>query len=382
MKLFLLSILSLFIIEAQATHDQTKWIDADLVKVNISELTPGEIKTVNWSEYPISILIPTQAQLREYQAIKDEQLGAPLEIYDLAKQVSDLPYNSFERLLIADKMLGKRFHENISVFINVSPYIGCYVSFEAHKKSKFQLNNYLYDPCQDVYFDISGRVLRGHKQNIQENLELPPYTIKDDTIIIGNTFGIDDSDIKKLLPKDSKRPIKTESDFFDAIAYSQTTQIKNHLEKNDVDLSKKIQGSRLKLTPFAQAIFLEHFNIAKLFMDSPGFESRLPSGELLGCSMQYHWGDDLDALFDLGLDPNKAYCNYEYNGCPTPLVFHSPTAYADKDAELSRLLQHVEHGYDLKNRYCGKTLEEKLSEDGYSEWYSELLQKIENTTSH
>lgn len=361
---------------SKANHDSTRWIDAPLVEIELNKLKPGELMTVNWAGLPVSILKPTKAQLIEYRSIENRKLGAPNPAMDVAKQLIDLPYNSAEKIIFAYKMLEQRFQEDISVFINISPYIGCSTQFKTSKDPKYQLKNYLYDPCEDVHFDISGRVLLGHKHQKQENLELPPYSIDGNAIVIGNTFGIKSSDVENLLSTVKKSSIKTDEDFSHAIGYGHIKQIKKHIADNDVDLSKEIKGKYIKSPPFSKAIMLKHYEVAKVVNYEEAFDWVAPGGVALGCTMQYYSDDDLEELFSLGLDPNKAYCDYEYNGCKTPIAFHSPTVYADKEAELSRLAQHINNGYNLNNRYCGKTLEEKLSEDGYAHWYSELLGKI------
>ncbi|GAA4342479.1 hypothetical protein [Kangiella taiwanensis] len=376
MKTLIGALLCLTATLTHANHDSTEWIDAPHVQIRISELKPGEMMTVNWADYPVSILKPTKNQLAEYRSIKGQQLGAPYPAMDIGNQLNDLPYNSAEKIIFAYKMLEQRFQQDISVFINISPYIGCSTQFKTSNDPKYQLNNYLYDPCEDVHFDISGRVLLGHKHQTQENLELPPYTIDGDVITIGNTLDVKNSDVKQLLSTIDKRPIKTEEDFFHAIGYGHIEQIKKYIANNDVDLSKEIKGKYIKSPPFSKAIMLKHYEVAKVVNYKEAFDWVAPSGVALGCTMQYFSDDDLEALFSLGLDPNKAYCNYEYNGCKTPIVFHSPTEYGDKEAELPRLAQHINNGYNLSNRHCGKTLEEKLSEDGYAHWYSELLRRI------
>lgn len=140
------------------------------VEVNLSQLQPGELITVEWRGKPVWILRRTQQMLttltKHNQVLRD-----PDSEVDQQPPYADNVYRSIEPEYL--------------VLIGICTHLGCAPTY---KPTLGELGpNWpggFYCPCHGSMFDLSGRVFKGVPAPI--NLEVPPYKfLSKDVIIIG-----------------------------------------------------------------------------------------------------------------------------------------------------------------------------------------------------
>lgn len=124
-------------------------------EVDISDMTPGQGKTVMWRGKPIFIRRRTEEEISEARSVDVQDLPDPQKDSDRVKE-------------------GK---EEWLVTIGICTHLGCVPL--GHKGD--------YDgwfcPCHGSHYDTSGRIRKGPAPN---NLAVPPYQFLSDTkILIG-----------------------------------------------------------------------------------------------------------------------------------------------------------------------------------------------------
>ena len=123
------------------------------IEVNISELSEGQSKTVLWRGKPLFIKHRSQNEIDEAKSVNIEELPHPESDNERVKNPKYL------------------------VLIGVCTHLGC---VPASDKGDFKG---WFCPCHGSHYDTSGRIRKGPAP---KNLEIPPYTFKDDnTILIG-----------------------------------------------------------------------------------------------------------------------------------------------------------------------------------------------------
>ena len=123
------------------------------IEVDISELSEGQSKTVLWRGKPLFIKYRSQNEIDEAKSVNIEELPHPEKDDERVKNPKYL------------------------VLIGVCTHLGC---VPASDKGDYKG---WFCPCHGSHYDTSGRIRRGPAP---KNLEIPPYTFKDDnTILIG-----------------------------------------------------------------------------------------------------------------------------------------------------------------------------------------------------
>ncbi len=123
------------------------------IEVDISSLTEGQSKTVLWRGKPLFIKHRSQKEI-------DDAIN--VEVKDLPD-----PENDEERVK----------NPKYLVLVGVCTHLGC---VPASDKGEYKG---WFCPCHGSHYDTSGRIRKGPAP---KNLEIPPYTFKDEkTILIG-----------------------------------------------------------------------------------------------------------------------------------------------------------------------------------------------------
>ena len=123
------------------------------IEVDISSLSEGQSKTVLWRGKPLFI---------KYRSQKEIDDAKNVNIKDLPD-----PENDQERVK----------NPKYLVLVGVCTHLGC---VPASDKGEYKG---WFCPCHGSHYDTSGRIRKGPAP---KNLEIPPYTFKDEkTILIG-----------------------------------------------------------------------------------------------------------------------------------------------------------------------------------------------------
>ena len=123
------------------------------IEVDISSLSEGQSKTVLWRGKPLFIKYRSQKEI-------DDAINVNI------KELPD-PENDAERVK----------NPKYLVLVGVCTHLGC---VPASDKGEYKG---WFCPCHGSHYDTSGRIRKGPAP---KNLEIPPYTFKDEkTILIG-----------------------------------------------------------------------------------------------------------------------------------------------------------------------------------------------------
>ena len=122
-------------------------------EVDISSVEPGKSITVLWRGKPVFIKRRTQEEIMEARNVKLKDLKDPQKDEDRAKKPEWL------------------------VMVGICTHLGC-----VPLNDKGDYNGW-FCPCHGSHYDTSGRIRKGPAP---KNLEIPPYTFKNDkTILVG-----------------------------------------------------------------------------------------------------------------------------------------------------------------------------------------------------
>jgi len=123
------------------------------IEVDISELSEGQSKTVLWRGKPLFIKHRSQKEIEDAKSIDIKELPHPEKDEDRVKNPKYL------------------------VLIGVCTHLGCVPASDTGDYQGW------FCPCHGSHYDTSGRIRKGPAP---KNLEIPPYTFKDDnTILVG-----------------------------------------------------------------------------------------------------------------------------------------------------------------------------------------------------
>lgn len=140
------------------------------VEVDISQLQPGAMMTVEWRGKPVWIIRRTEEMLallgKHNQKLRD-------------------PDSLVAQQPLEDQNIYRSIKPEILVLIGICTHLGCSPKY---KPTLGELGpdwpGGFYCPCHGSLFDLSGRVYKGVPAPI--NLEVPPYYFAgDNTIVIG-----------------------------------------------------------------------------------------------------------------------------------------------------------------------------------------------------
>jgi len=151
------------------------------VEVNVSDIAPGEMRTVEWRGKPVWIMHRTEAQLK---GLVNEQHES-----ELADPNSDRPGFTPE---YAKNDYRSRKPE-LFVCVGICTHLGCSPSpvfaTGAQPGLPSDWAGGYFCPCHGSYFDLAGRVYAN--KPAPDNLEVPPYTFSADGSTI--TIGVDEN---------------------------------------------------------------------------------------------------------------------------------------------------------------------------------------------
>ncbi len=122
------------------------------IEVDISDIQPGQSRTVQWRGKPVFIRNRTQEEIDAANSVKTSDLIDPE----------------------SDEMRVKKGHENWLVTIGICTHLGC-----VPLGGVGEYNGW-FCPCHGSVYDTSGRIRKGPAPL---NLEVPPYEFITDTKI-------------------------------------------------------------------------------------------------------------------------------------------------------------------------------------------------------
>lgn len=364
MKILIGVLLCLTATLTHANHDGTKWIDAPLVEVDLSQLQAGEPKHVTWANRQIFVLKPSEKQLKDLTKIPDEYLGDKEDKNTTLNAFSKRFKNGFEQLFFQEKSVEQRYRNDVIVLLQESPYYGCFLPYNENlsgERPPSFLQDYLSSLCHEVYFDIRGRVIKPHRLTGNYNIAIPPYKVSGDKLVIGNVYNFDKSIVESetLLHKRAQTEITTGLDFYNAIGNGNIELIEQHINSRPIDWNEKIH---LQYTPLLFAFMVKHLDIIELFVKNGAtFDELVPSGHKLGCIAPYSEDHELARLYTIGLNAKKGYCKV------TPSCFESPMfqiiGTRGQQREVETVKVAIQNGFDINENYCGRSLVDVIKQE-------------------
>ena len=141
------------------------------VEVDLSRIGPGQMEVVEWRAKPVWVIRRTKEML-------DSLKVAEARLTDPASKSSEQPeYAENEH---------RSKNPELMVMEGVCTHLGCSPqlrSAEAKAEMGADWAGGFYCPCHGSKFDYAGRVFRGAPA--PTNLPVPPYTIADSKLVIG-----------------------------------------------------------------------------------------------------------------------------------------------------------------------------------------------------
>lgn len=149
------------------------------VEVDISELKPGHIMTVEWRGKPVWILHRTQEELEALSFLtKSDRLQDPLS--KVESQQPPFAENMYRSL-----------KPEILVLVGICTHLGCSPTFRpevAPPDLGPKWKGGFFCPCHGSRFDLAGRVFEGVPA--PTNLVVPPYRfLAENRLLIGENPG-------------------------------------------------------------------------------------------------------------------------------------------------------------------------------------------------
>lgn len=150
------------------------------VDVDISNIGPGELRTVEWRGKPVWVMRRTSAQLEDLKTL-DSKLADPNS--ERPGYTPDFAKNQY-----------RSRDPELFVAVGICTHLGCSPTPELSAGPGPGLppdwKGGYFCPCHGSYFDLAGRVY----SNVPapDNLEVPPYIISADGSTV--TVGVEDTD--------------------------------------------------------------------------------------------------------------------------------------------------------------------------------------------
>ena len=141
------------------------------VEADISRIAPGEMAVVEWRGKPVWIIRRTKEMIESLKAV-EPRLTDPASKSSEQPKYADNEYRSAK--------------PEIMVMEGVCTHLGCSPQLKpADAKAEMGADwvGGFYCPCHGSKFDYAGRVFRGAPAPL--NLKVPPYTLTDGTVVIG-----------------------------------------------------------------------------------------------------------------------------------------------------------------------------------------------------
>ncbi|WDZ95482.1 ubiquinol-cytochrome c reductase iron-sulfur subunit [Herbaspirillum sp. WKF16] len=146
------------------------------VEVDISSLTPGEMRTVEWRGKPVWILKRTPEMLESLKKT-DGQVADPSSKRTDFSETPDYALNEWRSI-----------RKDILVVVGICPHLGCSPSTRFQTGAQPSLpddwNGGFLCPCHGSTFDLAGRVYKN--KPAPDNLQVPRYMFEgDNKLVIG-----------------------------------------------------------------------------------------------------------------------------------------------------------------------------------------------------
>ncbi|MBP0600023.1 ubiquinol-cytochrome c reductase iron-sulfur subunit [Herbaspirillum sp. LeCh32-8] len=146
------------------------------VEVDISSLTPGEMRTVEWRGKPVWILKRTPEMLDSLKKT-DGQVADPNSKRTDFSETPDYALNEWRSI-----------RKDILVVVGICPHLGCSPSTRFQTGAQPSLpddwNGGFLCPCHGSTFDLAGRVYKN--KPAPDNLQVPRYMFEgDNKLVIG-----------------------------------------------------------------------------------------------------------------------------------------------------------------------------------------------------
>ncbi|VAW82677.1 Ubiquinol-cytochrome C reductase iron-sulfur subunit [hydrothermal vent metagenome] len=149
------------------------------VELDISNLIPGQLITVEWRNKPVWVLKRSpEALQRLKQPLSSERLRDPEST--VIGQQPDYAKNSLR---------ARSTHEDILVVVGLCTHLGCIPGHHpkvADKEISLSWPGGFYCHCHGSMFDFAGRVFKGVPA--PTNLKVPPYYYTDNSVLV---IGLD-----------------------------------------------------------------------------------------------------------------------------------------------------------------------------------------------
>ncbi len=143
--------------------------EAELV-VSVADLAPGQLKAVQWREWPVWVYRRTDTDLSALGRLREE-------LRDPGSEVSDQPAaaQNWTRSLVP----------RYFVFIPRETSRNCQVRLlDPGELDTPAMDGALFiEPCYRAHFDPAGRIFRNSGNDRQRNLRVPPHRFTDSTTL-------------------------------------------------------------------------------------------------------------------------------------------------------------------------------------------------------
>ena len=164
----------------------TKFENSKDIEVDIKRIRPGHLLQLDWNGHGVMIYRRTTEDIRylktNFQALADPYGNELKSALEIAARAHGNAFASLLKPFNESLLLNPLRSANDEFFVAslVSNYIGCAVLFVPAHDKKFGKNWHggFYDPCREVKYDLSGRVLKGHAQGTNLNLLVIPHTFR------------------------------------------------------------------------------------------------------------------------------------------------------------------------------------------------------------
>ena len=143
------------------------------IEVDISKLAPGELGIFEWRGKPVWVMKRTKEMLEGIKKA-DGKVSDPKS--EVKSQQPAYAANEF-----------RSAKPDLMVLVGVCTHLGCSPkpkSPEEKAEMGADWGGGFYCPCHGSKFDLAGRVYKGSPA--PTNLEVPPYTLSDSTLVIGD----------------------------------------------------------------------------------------------------------------------------------------------------------------------------------------------------
>jgi ubiquinol-cytochrome c reductase iron-sulfur subunit len=140
------------------------------VQIDISQLEPGQLLTVEWRGKPVWIFRRSEEILNALTTLNDELRDPQSE------QTQQPEYAQNET---------RSIRKEVMVMVGICTHLGCSPTYRPEIAPEDLGENWkggFFCPCHGSRFDLAGRVFQGVPA--PSNLEVPPYHFQGDNVVI------------------------------------------------------------------------------------------------------------------------------------------------------------------------------------------------------